>query len=288
MARSIAEIYNEMITEKESSAALDALLPADETYENLLANLTSASKVAAWRLLFFIVAVSIWIHETLFDNFRDEIEARAAELYVGVPLWYRDQCYKFQYGDELVWDGLKYGYAEIDEEALIIERAAVIEVGSQVRIKVAKLEADLPAPLTTDELEAFELYMNSIKVAGTNIAVISRDADLLKVAYTVYYDPLVMNSDGELISDDTIKPVEIAINNYIQELPFDGVLNLTKLTDQVQAAEGVIDPLLTTAEAKYGLLEYEAIAREYNADAGHMKIDPLFPLSTQITYIADV
>ena len=55
------------------------------------------------------------------------------------------------------------------------------------------------------------------------------EADLLKVAYTIYYDPLVMNSDGELIADDTIKPVELAINNYIQNLPFNGILNLNKL-----------------------------------------------------------
>lgn len=288
MARTILEIYDEMIAEKQTLDALNGLLPEMDSSTNLLTNLTTGSKVAAWRLLFFVVSVSIWVHEKLFDKHVAEIEARANELITGVPLWYRDQCFLFQYGYALTWNGKKYQYLTVDDAAQIIERAAVIEAGGQVRIKVAKLVSDLPAPLSSDELDAFKIYMNQIKFAGTNIAIISREADLLKISFDIFYNPLVMNAAGELITDPSIKPVENAINNYIQNLPFNGVLNLTKLTDAVQLAEGVIDPILTTASAKYGALSYTAINRVYNAYAGHMKIDPIFPLTTQINYFPNV
>ena len=45
----------------------------------------------------------------------------------------------------------------------------------------------------------------------------------------VPYGQPVMNANGELIADSSIKPVEVALNNHIQNLPFNGVLNLTKL-----------------------------------------------------------
>lgn len=288
MARSISEIYNEMVSEKETMTELTSLLPETDNAETLLEDVNSGSKVAKWRLFFWIHAVSIWVHEKLFDTHKAEIEARANELITAVPLWYRDQCFLFQYGHSLAWDGTRYGYETDDPESKIIKRAAVIEAGGQVRIKVAKLVSELPAALSAGELAAFELYINQIKVAGTNVAVISRDADLLKIEYDVYYNELVMTGDGELIDEPGVKPVEDAINSYIQSLPFNGVLSLTKLTDAVQEAQGVVDPILTSAAAKYGALPYSTIERIYVADAGHMKIDPAFPLETQINYIPNV
>lgn len=285
MARSILEIYDEMVTEKQQQAALNVYQPNIDNSQNLLNDLTSASKVAVWRTALFIVAVAIYTHEVIFDRHKEEIETRAQEIITGPTQWYADQCFLFQYGDTLTWNGKKYVYDPINEQNRIIKRAAVIEAAGQVRIKVAKIQNNLPAPLSASELTSFKSYIALIKFAGSNIAIISRDADLLKISFDVYYDPLVLNSSGELISNTSIKPVEVAINSYIQELPFNGILNLTKLVDSVQAAEGVIDPILINAEAKYGQIPYAPINREYNADAGHMKIDPAYPLHTQINYI---
>lgn len=294
MARSIHQIYNEMVLEKESMATLNELQPNIDNSQNLLSDLTSASMTAIWRTLFFVVAVAIWVHETLFDKHKEEIEIRANEIITGPVIWYQELCFKFQYGDSLVWNGKQYVYAVIDETKQIIKRAAVIEAFSlqgqfQVRIKVAKLDsAGLPIPLNSSELIAFKAFIAKTKFAGTNISIISLDADLLKISYDVLYDPLVMNEYGQLISDISIKPVEVAIDNHIQNLSFNGVLNLTKLTDAIQAADGVIDPVLLSAEAKYALLPYSVINKNYNANAGHMKTDPAYPLSTQINYIANV
>jgi hypothetical protein len=190
----------------------------------------------------------------------------------------------FHYGDSLTRNGVQYTYPIITPANQIIERAAVNDVAGQVRIKVAKLSGGLPIKLTTTELTAFQAYITQIKFAGTNVDVISRAADLLKIAYNVKYDPLVLSATGELLSTPGVFPVVDAINAYIQELPFDGILNLTKLTDAIQVAQGVIDPVIQSSEAKFGALAYFPIVDNYNADAGHMLIDPAFPLSTQITY----
>lgn len=285
MARTIQQIYDEMVAEKQSMSNLNLLQPNIDNSQNLLNDLTSSSKVAIWRLIFFVIAVSIWSLEKLFDQQKTEIEERAAELVTGTTLWYRDQALIFQNGDTLTWDGNKYSYPSINESAKIIKRAAVIEAGGQVRIKVAKLTSGLPVPLSLSEKTSFEAYINKIKFAGTNVDIISLSSDLLKISYKIVYDPLVLNLNGELISNTTIKPIELAITNHIQNLPFNGVLNLTKLTDEVQKASGVIDAIINSAEAKYGSIPYQPIIENYNAVSGHMSVDSFYPLSTLINYV---
>ena len=236
-----------------------------------------------------MIAFGIWVHEVLFDKHKEEVEALIEDLIVGTVRWYQAQALLFQYGDSLQWIDERYQYPTIDPLAQIVKRAAVIEVGPQVRIKIAKLDVSgLPEPLTAAELAAFVLYINRIKVAGTDIAVISRVADLLKVTADVYYDPLVLDATGQRLDTPGSYPVEDAINGYIQNLPFNGVFSLTELQDEIQKAVGVVDPRLTTVEAKYGATPYVSIDRVYTADAGHMVIDPLFPLNTTLNYIASV
>ncbi len=289
MAREITEIYDSAIAEKNTMASLNDLQPNIDSSQTLMTNLTSTSKVATWRLTFWVCSFLIWWHEKLFDVHKEEIEARALEIITGTVLWCRDQCFVWQYGDSLTWNGNKYTYSIINESNKIIKRAAVIEVGGQVRIKVAKLDgSDLPIPLTSPELASFEAYWSKIKVAGTNISIISRDADLLKISVKVYYDPLVLSATGELISTPGTFPVEDAITEYIQSLPFNGRLNLAFLTDAIQTAEGVVSPFITSAEAKYDVFPYQLFTDLYEAEAGHMKIDPANPLSGTITYVANV
>ncbi|MGV7234617.1 MAG: hypothetical protein ACQ9ET_00020 [Nitrosomonadaceae bacterium] len=288
MARTIEEIYDALITEKESSTELLGLLPTPDDSQTLLADLTTTSKVAIWRLTLFVVAVGIWSHEKLFDEHTASINALVDVLIVGTPRWIRERCFEFQLGDSLTYDSAtgRFIYSTIDTAVQIVKRASVLETLGQVRIKVAKLDvSDNPIPLTASELNSFNLYVNQIAPVGTNILSISRTADLLKVAYDVTYDQLVLASDGSRLDAPTVFPIEDAINTFIGNLPFDGVLNLTQLTDAVQAADGVVDPVITTAEARFGAVPFAVIDKNYTADAGYMAIDPAFPLSTQITYI---
>lgn len=287
MARTIAEVYDAMIAEKEGAAELTGLQPNADSFQTLLNDLTTKSKVAIWRLIFYVCALAIVIHEQFFDLFKLFLDDAKAKAIAGTVRWYYDQCLIFQYGDGLSWINGKYQYYPVNVENQIIKRAAVVEVDTQVQIKVAKLDgSDLPTPLSDDELSSFTAYINKIKFAGTNTLIISETADLLKLEYDVYYDPLLLNPDGSLISDAAVFPVEDAINSYIQNLEFNGYLLLSKLDDSIQGATGVSDFERISAQAKYGALAYSDIDVKYNANAGHMAIDPLYPLSTSINYIA--
>jgi len=289
MARTISQIYDEIITEKETFSSLNALVPNPDTAQTFLTNLTSSSKVAFWRLMFWVMAVAIWSHEQIFDLHLAEVEARGNELITGTKRWYRDQVLKFQYGDALIWDStnLKYEYATGSTGPKIVSNASVTEVGAQLRIKIAKDDgAGGLEPLDVTEETAFTTYINKIKFAGTNISITNINADFLKIVLNIDYDPLTLSSTGELIAIPGTFPVVDAINGYITGLPFDGVFNLTKFIDTIQLAEGVSDAYLTSSEAKSGAGSYAPTGQNYTANAGYLEIDPSFPLTdpTVIVY----
>lgn len=289
MARDTSEIYDAAVLAKQNVGSLTDLQPSIDNSQTLLNDLTTPSKVARWRIWLWTIAEMIGLHEIKFDEHKAEIEARANELITGTKLWYRDQALSWQFGDALLWNGNRYEYPSINATTQIIKRAAVVEVGGQVQIKVAKLDgAGLPTPLTTNELSAFSSYIQLIKFAGTNILLISREADLLKLNATIFYNPLLMSTTGELLSSPGIFPVNDAITNFIQRLPFNGRLDLSELNDAIQGAIGVVSPFINSAQAKYGTLAYTAFSDFYQSEAGHLTIDPLNPLDATITYEAYV
>ncbi|MCT4580848.1 MAG: hypothetical protein N4A35_05465 [Flavobacteriales bacterium] len=286
MARLITEIYDSIITEKQQMSELSNLQPQIDNSQTLLNDLTTTSKVANWRLFIWLFAVAAWVHENIFDRHKAEIEERVKAAVTGNIRWYRQECLKFQFGDTLAFVDHKYQYPSINTTNQIIQRAAVSEVGSQLRIKVAKIDGSgTPEPLTGIELVAFNNYINKIKFAGTNIAVISSDADEIEIHYTITVNQQVISGSGESLIAPGTYPVIDVIKNYIQNLPFDGVLNFTKLTDEIQKIEGVIDPVFNTALARYGVLPFQIVQNNYyRPNAGHLKASVTNPLSTTITY----
>lgn len=286
MARTINEILDEMLLEKQTMSTLNALQPNIDNTQTLLADLTTASKVAVWRLMFFVIAVGIWMHEKRFDDHVAWIEQRALELIVGRAEWYHKKALEFQYGDALVLIDGEYKYAAVNESLKLVKLVSVNEIGGQLFMKVAKLDgAGDPEPLTTLELDAFTTYMQKIKFAGVIITCVSRVPDLLRVQYRVYVDPLLINANGELISNTSIKPIENAITDYCKGLPFNGVFSVTELTDKIQAVDGVVNPVYENASAQYGINPFVSLGDYYNPNAGYLTIDPAFPLSSSITYI---
>ena len=63
---------------------------------------------------------------------------------------------------------------------------------------------------------------------------------------------------------------------------------ITHLQDAMQLAEGVVDPIINSVETRYGVNPYAPIVVSFNSFSGHFRIDPVIPLNTQITYIANV
>lgn len=280
MNRTIIEIYNEIAAEKAAMAELQGLQPEIDDAQTLLADLTSTSKVAVWRLFAFVVAVAIWTHEKLWDVFKADVDEIVAAAIPGTARWYRNICLLFQYGDSMIYNDYKFQYDPIDVSKQIIKRASATEQGGDVLLKVAKEVNSLPVKLTNDELDAFRSYIAKIKFAGTWCNVISADADLLNVTIQVYYNASLINASGELLTDTSLKPAEDAINNYLASLPWDGIVKTSALVDAVQAATGVSDVVLIQVFAKANeATEYSAINRTYRTVAGYIVAN-----SINITY----
>jgi hypothetical protein len=273
MARTILEIYDAKVAEMQTQSYLNTLQPQIDSAQQLLSDLTTPSKVANWRMLLFLTSVFDWLGEVAMDQFLAEVNAIVEAAIPGTAQWLVKEAKAFQYGYQLQWISNKFQYSVVDETAKIVKRAAVVESGGQAIIKVAKESGSAVVPLTSAELSAFTAYVNQIKYAGVSTSVISNTADDLKVNYNIYYDPLVLTSTGELISSPGVKPVEDAVNDYLTALPFNGVLDLNDVTDEVQEAEGVVSPFLLSAQAKFGANPYAAIGDRYLADAGYIQLD---------------
>jgi hypothetical protein len=260
--RTINEIYDEIIAEKETQTVLDDLTPNPETSLGLLNDLSSSSKVAIWRLWAYIVAVAIWVHEQMFEVFKEEAEAIAAAAPAGTARWYQKKVFEFQFGDSLSFVNNQYVYDPVDESNRIVTRCAVQDRGDGVVvIKVAK--GTTPGPLTSGEKSALEGYIAKIKFAGTRVAVVSLNADDIDISYDIYYDPIVPLATLQ-------SAVQNAIEGFASSLEFNGEFRITKFTDALQAVTGVIDPVFQSATATPDGGSAAAFAVSYQPAAGHV------------------
>lgn len=284
MARTIAEIYDEIVTVKNGTTELDGLLPLNESSQDYIAANASGSKVAIWRLWCWIFASVCWLQEVLMDKHKIEIDYAISHTPFGTLQWYYKIVLAFQLGYDLLWDDARDQYVYTDTtsatavESRIVKRAAVTVGNGQLQFKVAKLDNGVPVPLddsTADESERTTLtaYLTHMAYPGTNIVLISEAADELRLDAVIYFDPLVLNPDGSSVVDNSVYPVSVAVNAFVQQLPFNGRMNRQKLIDAVQAVDGVEDIVMNAVERRYGSLDYEATGREYVPFAGHMVLD---------------
>lgn len=275
MARSIPEIYNAIVTEKEDHSTLKELAPKDDKYAYLLNDLTTKSNVALWRLWAYITATAINIHEQLWDVFKGEIKAMTYGAIYGTPAWYEKQALQFQLGDPLLIKDDKATYEKIDPDKKIIKKVAVTEIeiegndgeyqGNFLTLKVAKEDAGVLAPLDDgSELTFFKEYIRLLKPAGIKIHIISLLPDRLRIACTVYYNPLYEIGDVK-------KAVREAVENYLLHLDFDGIVYIQKITDAIQQVDGVENVSLLQCQANVGtdVREFTA-AGTYETAAGYI------------------
>ena len=122
MSRSIQEIFDEIIVEKETFSSLDDLVPNPDSSQTFLDDLTSSSKVAIWRLMFWVMAVAIFIHESLFDAFKADVEKRALEIVPAVTQFYVIEALKFQLGDGLVFKDGTFKFADYTSASAITKK----------------------------------------------------------------------------------------------------------------------------------------------------------------------
>jgi hypothetical protein len=264
MARTIDQIQQSIIDNIQADPVLSVAF-------------TSTSKTAIWRLLTRVVAVAFWGLEVLFDTVKAEVLELLDNLKPHNTRWYAQKARAFQYGYSLPADTDKYDNSLLTEEQIedsqIVKYAAVTEgEDGRLRIKVATEGADLE-PLTEPQLEAFSEYMKRIKDAGVRLNINSLPADKLKLGLKIYYDPLILNGDGQRIDGTSLTPVKDAVDTFLKNLPFNGVFVLAYLVDALQQVEGIIIPHIVTCETAYGALAFTTVNVQYLPDAGYLRFE---------------
>jgi hypothetical protein len=216
-----------------------------------LSSLNSPSNTAIYTLWKYIVAVNMYLQETLWDIFKTDLEKQIDSAPVGSNQWLQKKAFEFQYSstNPQVTTLVDYvpTYPNVDESLRIITRCSIKTTAlNTVEIKVAKSEP--PVALSNPELAAFDSYVTSTgdsTIAGAGVGI---------GAAGIYYSINSFTSDKLWIDADitylgqyssVIKEnVEAAINNYLANIPFDGNFKVLSLVDAIQQVEGVTDILI--------------------------------------------
>lgn len=244
-------------------------------------DLTSTSAVSVWQNWSYIVAYIVNLFQKQDEAFKQEMEEMSRTKQVATLMWYRQITLDFLYGKSLVWneETLKFEQQlaenESAEDFKIVDYCAAVKAPGKVRVKVAKDVSGVPGQLLTAEKNALEAYLNQMQAARDEIELVNNVADDLRIEIDVYVDPLLIDkSNGQLHADGTL-PVELAIDNYLKNLEFNGAFVLTKFDDAIQEAEGVQDIKRVSIQSRYGVAAFEDIDVQQIADAGYFAIDNL-------------
>lgn len=262
MARTIQEIgtyIKTLFIENESVQEAYGLAPG-KTFDEQF------SKVSLEAILIYVFSSSAWLLEQSWGAFRVETEQRIDAAYVTSLPWYFRKALEFQNGDRLSFNEKTYsfGYANVDVSKQIVKNVAVRQVTDEnvTKLKIYFSDAN-KQPLTGDARVSFETYIREIGAAGTHYLFVSEAPDALRVHLRIYYDALVLDSAGTRLEGGG-KPVEEAIESYLNSLEYGGVFYASKLVDVIQSTAGVKDVTLEATTWK----ETKEYRRRIDADSG--------------------
>ena len=275
MARSVSEIKAGIATNFMANETMAAYygFNAGDDFESVF------SKVSFESILFYIIATGLFVVESLFDVLQSETDAALTERLTHGVGWYAAMAKAFQYG--YAFNEETGGDDTVDEASQIISHATADETNGIVTLKIAQTVNDeLAAISDADEtypgaLTMFESYKKLAKDFGVKVNVISGDGDDLKLTYDIFYDPLVLDENGKLLTDSSKEPALDAIKEFIKSLPFNGLFVPVHMTDKLQEASGVKIPVLLNCETRYAENDYAIVDGKIKPYYGYLTIADL-------------
>lgn len=228
MARTLSEIF---------------ALAKDYRNEHLeLTEFQNSSKMSILDAITWTTSACIWTFENLLDVFKVDIAKDLENRINGTPAYYANALLKYQSGDDLEMneEGTSFSYPTVDETKRIVSKVAYSEVtqdgfyDKQLLLKIATGEAGSYEQIGEDEMVKIRHYLNQIVFAGTTVKVVSRKGDILIPRVTVYHD-------GAVTNDEVFDNIAASLNNYIEQIDFNGIVYAQKIIDAIQSAEHVVD-----------------------------------------------
>lgn len=216
------------------------------------------SVVSIESILFYIVAACNRLTQNLFNQHKTDIINVLGEQTSGRANWYAWKAKQFQYGMALEGETDYYSNEGLTEEQIeasrIVKYAAAVESKDKsiLYLKVATGPQANRQPLTSPQLAAFKSYIGEVQYAGVRISIINDSADQIRLAIDIYYDPLVLDGAGRRLDGTAGTPVQDAIRNYLNNLPFNGMYTNQALIDTLQQTPGVDVAELKSASSRYG------------------------------------
>lgn len=236
-----------------------------------LTEFQNSSKMSVLDAFTWVTSACIWGFENILDVFKVDLAKDLQNRINGNAAYYANALLKYQSGDELEMnaDGTAFSYPTVDESKRIITRVSYSEnqeegfYDKQLILKIATGEPGAYERVSDDELLAIRAYFNQIAFAGTHATIVSRKGDVLVPRVTVYYD-------GAVSEEEVYENIEGALNEFIADISFDGVVYVQKIIDAIQKAEHVVDVYVdTTASDLQGIF-----VAQYDDD------NNLIPIST--------
>ncbi len=248
MARSVTEIKKEITDNFVANEAVQQSYSLDntKTFEQQF------SVASIESIFFYVVAMAVWVLEVLFDRHRDEVETLLSNRHAHTLNYYTEKALQFLYGFQLVPFTCEYDTTgKTDSEiaaAKIVTYAATARYKRDngrvfLRVKAAKGTTERQ-PLDAAELQAFTRYVQDTQDAGVDLECTSNNPDRVRQTWTVYYDPQVLDADGNRLDGSAQDVVKSAIVDYMQSLPFNGLYVPTFHVDALQKVSGVRVPLI--------------------------------------------
>ncbi len=284
MARTFTELVTLFNTEYVAQRAAEGL-PADDP--------ALWSRVSRKRFFRNIQCLLALTTETIFDIFTRDVTTKLRELKPHTQRWYANKALAYQHGFNLLPDSDEFdntGYTDAQIAASkVVKNSAVVEQQNQfgrvyLRIKLAGEDAGDLAPLTTPQVDGVKAYMARIKDAGVKLQIDSLPADRIKMKWSIYYDPLILDNAGNRLDGTISNVVKDTIKGYLKKLPFNGEYVREYHEDELQALDGVTIAIITEAQTKYGLLPFSNVNVKTTPDAGYLRFYDDAEL--EITYIA--
>lgn len=243
MARTLDTITTEIRTKIRTFPALDNFKFVSE----------GGSAVSVFNLFIDVAANAIFLADVIYDALQTDITAVADRAFSGNSQWLRNQFLLFQFGDTITLDSdFVPVYVVVDPSKRIITRVAITErAGGGINVKVAKGIAPALSALTTPELDAVkDFYFGTTLQEGVGFSIfanfISLASDKMKVSANIFYQ-------GQFDSATVKTNVITAIDNFFAtfaDVAFDGTVFIIRLTDAIQAVEGVSRVVYTDIKAR--------------------------------------